>query len=245
MAGIIKHHRVQPADQAAPPPPPPPPAEAVFVVPVNQPRSTGYDDDLPFSLDPASAERLQAARQRAAAIIAEAATAAEHHRQLAYDEGFQAGLANGQAAAEQMIDQSILRLQALANTATIDRATLIRDAEQHLLNLALAVAATIIQREVSLDPTIVVNTLNAVMSHIQNETVTVWRVHPSDLATVSRWWSERSHTPAERQVRILADPRVEAGGCLVETTTGAWDATLESQLEHIRQAFNTIDRGTP
>ena len=42
---------------------------------------------------------------------------------------------------------------------------------------------------------------------------------------------------------IIEDPRVEQGGCIVETGFGVLDARIESQLQEIGRAFFGDTRG--
>jgi flagellar assembly protein FliH len=112
-----------------------------------------------------------------------------------------------------------------------------------VLDLALAIARAVLRREVALDPTLIAGTLDALLAHVQGEAVTSLRAHPDDVPLLSQLWAERARSAADREVQIVADRRVAPGGCVVETVSGAWDASLDTQLERIQGALRTTQGG--
>jgi flagellar biosynthesis/type III secretory pathway protein FliH len=58
----------------------------------------------------------------------------------------------------------------------------------------------------------------------------VVRLHPDDVSTLGK-------LPSGREMRIVADQRVERGGAIVEIGACTIDAQLGSALERVRKAL--------
>ncbi len=58
------------------------------------------------------------------------------------------------------------------------------------------------------------------------------RVHPEDADQLR----EKPELLAKLRVsKVIEDPSIEAGGCVVESGERRWDATLESQIQEIHE----------
>jgi flagellar assembly protein FliH len=103
---------------------------------------------------------------------------------------------------------------------------------------ALAVAARIVRREVSIDDNVVLRTIQESLRRVAGvENIRV-RLNPGDEAIV------RAHrtmlltgTDSIHDFVIEPDEKVEQGGCILETGSGTVDARLASQLEQIEMAL--------
>jgi flagellar assembly protein FliH len=254
MPSIIKHRQARQIAETAHPveigtgrlivrvPTGPLPGDAAAPVAI-EPGLSGRRETGPLTT-PAAAALVNQARIEAEAIRTAAATEATMVREHAWHHGYQAGLDEARIAAAQVVDASIEHLRTLASSALVDRATLLRDAERQVFDLALAIARAIIHREVALDPTTITSTIETLLTHLQSEAVSALHVHPDDVPLLTRFWNQRARSAADRQVQIIADHRITRGGCRVETVAGAWDATLETQLERIQQAAYAAASGT-
>jgi flagellar assembly protein FliH len=249
MSAIIKHRRLQ---LTAPLHQPATPDHRVYHIVADagaRPAQPVPADEPALDLAVATADTLTPeeiaaqAQAEAEAIRTAALAEAAMLREQGWHEGYQAGLSEARAAAAQVVDASIERLRTLASAAVADRAALLRDAERQVLALALAIAEAVIHHEVTADPAVVERTLAALLTHLQGEVVTSLHAHPDDVPLLTKAWSERARSAADRQVQIVADHRIGRGGCRVETVTGAWDGTLATQLERLRQALLAGDGG--
>lgn len=155
-------------------------------------------------------------------------------------EGYQAGLQ--QAAAEQ--EAATARLATLVDQAALDAHQFARALEQQLVELALAVAAKVIAREVERDPTLVVGVVRDTLAELQDATVVRVRVHPEDHPLVAPHWERLRQQRGSEQGTLLADEHVSRGGCVVETAIGGVDGQLDTRLGQVAEAFEAVREGT-
>jgi flagellar assembly protein FliH len=111
-------------------------------------------------------------------------------------------------------------------------------AERRSVDLALAVARKIVDREVDVNKEAVMNVVRkALEKAAENENIRV-RVNPADL----NYLGERKLDLAGcvdnlETVHLVADDSMSCGGCLVETTMGEVDARIDRQFQSIRELF--------
>jgi flagellar assembly protein FliH len=185
----------------------------------------------------APAEPEPAPEPEPPAADVEAITAAAWEAGL--QEGYQEGLrhaAEEQAAATE-------RLATLAAEAVTDAHQFARALEQQLVELALAVAAKVVAREVATDPTLVVGVVRDTLAELQEATIVRLRVNPDDHDLVAPHWERLSQQRGAEQGLLVADERVQRGGCLVETAIGRVDAQLDTRLGQVAETFTAVQEG--
>ena len=130
------------------------------------------------------------------------------------------------------MERLVQTCRSLAATLQREREGLLDSLEPQLLRLIFAAAETVIRREASVDPALVERTVaDALGAASQAAAITV-RVAPEQAAQV-----EQAFAGGDARLRVLADERITAGGCLVTTDWGDIDATLEAQLRALREAL--------
>ena len=112
--------------------------------------------------------------------------------------------------------------------------------------LALQLAAKLVRREIAAEPAALARTLETVFYGAGARGPLTVTVHPDDAA-----WLEDQPELRER-LRIgdvVADRRVDRGGCVVAADGREWDATLAGQLETLGEVveewLTTAGRGGP
>jgi flagellar assembly protein FliH len=164
---------------------------------------------------------------------------AEHLAQLAalerdaftkgYAQGERAGLEAGGKRAEAMLRRLAQTLEELSGL----RDTMVRQTERELVQLSVAIARRILQREVSVDPELTAALAHIALERLGGASPATVRLHPDDYANVSAG----QITPlGGRQVEILADGTVARGGCLVESEFGFINASVDAQVDEIARA---------
>jgi flagellar assembly protein FliH len=184
------------------------------------------------------AEAAAAREPEPAPLDVEAITAAAWETGL--EQGYQEGLQR--AAAEQVAATE--RLATLAAEALTDAHGFARALEEQLIELALAVAAKVVAHEVQTDPTLVVGVMRDTLAELQDATVVRLRVHPDDHDLVAPHWERLCQQRGAEQGLLVADERVQRGGCLVETGVGRVDAQLDTRLARVAETFAAVREGT-
>jgi flagellar assembly protein FliH len=181
-----------------------------------------YVDDVSVLTDMSAAHVIQSRR--------------EEHKG-GYQKGYEAGWQAGQQKAA-LDAENLNHFAHIVEEINQERQRLQQEMEGIVMTLALAVAERIVKRELRFDESIVLEQIKeAVRRVIGVERVKI-RVHPDDEQTI------REHRPellmvadSVREVIIEPDPKIERGGCILESDSGNIDARLATQLEALETAL--------
>jgi flagellar assembly protein FliH len=173
----------------------------------------------------------------------EAITAAA--REEGHQEGFEAGYQEGLSRAQEEQAALLHGLAALAENAVHEVDQLVRGLEPQVVELGLAIAEKVIEREVRLDPTIVVGVVRATLAEISETTTVNVRVSPDDHEILLPHWDGMLPKSVAQRSELLSDEAVAPGGCVVETRVGRVDAQLKSKLQQIATTFHALLEGEP
>ena len=146
-----------------------------------------------------------------------------------YAQGERAGLEAGGKRAEAMLRRLAQTLEELSGL----RDNMVRQTERELVQLSVAIARRILQREVSVDPELTAALAHIALERLGGAAPATVRLHPDDYANVTAG----QITPlGSRQVEVLADATVARGGCLVESEFGFINASVDAQVDEIARA---------
>lgn len=152
----------------------------------------------------------------------------------AFAEGFAQGERAGAEASAVQADAMLRRMaRALEDLATL-RTQIARDTEQQMVQLALTVARRVIQREVTVDPELMMAIARVALDRVAEAAQITVRLNTDDHAAIilshdQGWFG--SH------VTVIADARLPRGGCRIESELGNIDAGVEAQLQQMTQAL--------
>ncbi len=208
-------------------------------------RRAGTGAALTTSLEDvrAEAERqaalvIEAAEEKARAVVVEAEAMAAQVLAAARSEGYENGYEAGVAAATEAMHQQLQTIASIASNVTVDKGELIRECEAQVVDLVIDVARKVLGREISLDRSVVVKLVDKALERVTGQVVLRIRVNPSEYELVRQHWLERGGRDDETMpLEIVADKRVKPGGCVVDTQGGTVDAQIDVQLTEIRRAF--------
>lgn len=197
--------------------------------------------------------RRQAAEE-AQRLIEQAIRQAEILEQQAREQGYQQGYAKGYADGQQEATQSLF------DRANEERAAFIEDItrfleyaetqrqqaweamEPQILSLIFELSQKVIKQEIEATRTIAVTMIRNVLRRVnQSQTLRI-RVHPDDL-DMARANREEILTMLDGipHIEIIADRRVDEGGCIVDTDSGSIDARIGTQLSEIAETIRQIN----
>jgi flagellar assembly protein FliH len=181
-----------------------------------------------------AAQGTDARRAIAAALADEVDAEYAAARELGREEG--AAEARDRAAAE-----SAQHVQALERVATELRAVVERD------GAALAASCCEIVLEVLKKiagpllaaPEAVTGAVAQVLQRLKDDQQVVVRVRPAELETLAAAKPALTRALAGGELTLVADQRVELGGCIVESGLGNLDGRLEVQLGELYEILRT------
>ena len=146
-----------------------------------------------------------------------------------YQQGERAGLEAGGRRAEAMLRRMAETLEELGGL----RQSMIRETEQQMVQLALAIAKRIIRREVTIDHDMTLAMARVALDRLSEHTGATIRLHPDDYALAL---GESGESWGGDQVTMVADERVSRGGCHIESAFGFIDAGVDAQFDEIASA---------
>jgi flagellar assembly protein FliH len=150
-------------------------------------------------------------------------------RQTGFREGEAAGRTQGEATVRPVIERMGRGIQEVLETKTRIRKQL----EEEAVQLALAIGKRILHRELSTDPSSLQGLVQAAFERMAREEITRVVVHPDHVAAVR----EALAHCTTRAIEIAGDGGREKGTLIFETTRGALNASVDSQLQEIERGL--------
>ena len=152
------------------------------------------------------------------------------------------GYEEGLAAARREVDARlaelnarITRLDSILSMLAKPLDELDGEVEKQLTLLALTVGRQVVRRELKIDPAQVIAVIRESVARLPAAARDI-RVHlnPEDASVVRELLAQP--TSADRAWKIIEDPALSRGGCIVRTDTAQLDARLESRLNAVVSA---------
>lgn len=108
-----------------------------------------------------------------------------------------------------------------------------------ILEISIDIAKKIVKHEIEQDPQLILETILDILKTIsKEEQKIVIKVNPSQVNFVKNSLPEIiSLSGVEAKIRVAQDETIDTGGCIIETNNGVVDATINTQIEIIKEAF--------
>jgi flagellar assembly protein FliH len=172
-------------------------------------------------------------------LIIEAGTAEERLRAIAADSHRRAreeGLADGLAEGRARIEAAVGALAEAEREIRAREEAFLRAAEHSAVELAIAIAEKIVGGTVAARPETVLEIVGGALLRTSTRHRLVIEVNPEDLELVS----DNAEGLAARlggvqRLDVVAERRVERGGCIVRTEEGEIDGRIGSQLDRVAE----------
>jgi flagellar assembly protein FliH len=190
------------------------------------------------------ADRLLAsAREEAERLVELARQQADEIRRHAEVTGYEAAL----VAARQTVSEEVQqRLNAILPTLEHTAGHVAEAAEvwhrrqqRQLIQLACKIAQRVVRRELRHDPRISLDWVREALELVSGGQRISIRLHPDDHDLLQPHVAQLTNQfGISDRAEIVADERVEAGGCLVQSEFGEIDQQLETQLNRIEEELS-------
>ena len=191
-------------------------------------------------------ELLQMAQQQAENIKNQSAQesaqlkeqAKEEGRSQGYDLGYKQGLAAANDRMKEQLTQTSERCNAMILASEQEYSRIVQEAEPQIIELVLAICRKIIVEEVGERPSAVLAVVREALQRVRDQKQIVIHVSPDDYDFILAARRElQSVIGAEQSLSITADPVLNKGGCLIETSFGTVEAGIDTQLDSIRKVL--------
>ena len=167
-------------------------------------------------------------------LVSRAREEADSIRESALKEGYQAGL-------EQALSD-VQDFKASLENFINAKQEVFEYIAPDILEISVDIAKKIIKKEIEQDPQELFNTIIDVLKTLpKDETKVTIRVNPAEVNTVKQSVPEFLNIAGlDAKIVVLSDEEVSEGGCLVVTTNGIVDATIETRIEVVSKALKEL-----
>ena len=170
--------------------------------------------------------------RRAAGIEGEAARGEEDS---AYARGYDDGRREAMDEAERTLKRAAGLLVSAAEALEACRAAIVRELEDSVYLLALAVARQLVDREVAADPGIVRDLLQKGFETLPIGSRVEVHLHPEDLEALRTQFGLPAGEGRASEIQWVADLGVERGGCTLETPHRVIDGRIDEMMKELYQ----------
>lgn len=186
---------------------------------------------------------IRQAEQQAAAIREaigqeriQATEEIERLKQQAMAEGFEEGYQAGQSEGLESYRHSIKEAYAIVESAKDDYHRTIEEAQPTIIKLAAALCEKIVAKRLEEDESLWQSLILQVMEEVREfEEVSIY-VHPKWYEQTLRQKNElASILSGEGLIHVYPDLNLTDNGCVLETKFGRIDASMDSQLQQLKQ----------
>ena len=167
-------------------------------------------------------------------LISRAREEAESIKEAAQKEGYQDGLTQAKADIDEVRNTIISFMN--AKQEVFDAVS------PYILEISIDIAKKIIKRELEQDPSIILDNIQRLLKTLsKEETKITLKVNPIQASLIKSEIPEMmNNVGLDAKVMIVPDEEIIEGGCLVTTSNGVVDATIETQLSVISEALKEI-----
>jgi len=156
-----------------------------------------------------------------------------------YQQGFQEGQAAARCESATQIETMNLQLARAVEELSGLRPRFRHEAEEDVVALSIAIARRILHRELTVAPEALLGLVKAALEKIDLREVHRVRVSRADAAMIAQHL-EKMGLP--RPIEVIADPGLERGSAILDSSRGALDASVETQLAEIERGFADLVR---
>ena len=161
----------------------------------------------------------------------------------AFTKGYAQGERAGVEAAASRAEAMLRRLAQTLDELQSLRTDLIRRTEREVVELSLAIARKVLQREASLDHELLLAMARVALDRLADVATASIRLHPEDYAVTVA--ARGSTAVTSHGVHIVADAAVRRGGCVVQSEFGSVDVGVTAQIDELTHALLGDDAPQP
>ena len=161
--------------------------------------------------------------------------------QEAFTRGYEEGRLDGVQSMTARTEEALARLAGTIEEVRGLRMGVMHRTERETVRLALAIAEQVLHRAVDVDPARLVTLARQAITRLGSTMATI-HLNPEDFGLVAS-----AVTPAlGAGVELAVDPTLPRGGCLVKSSFGTIDVSIDAQVrEAARMLLDGHDEGAP
>jgi flagellar assembly protein FliH len=158
-------------------------------------------------------------------------------------EGEEAGRNQANESFTQALAESRKAIGAALEAFDVERQSYFRRVEAEVVKLALAIAKKVLHRETQMDPLLLAGAVRSALDRLEQSGGAVLRVASAD---GSGWQRALEGTSERTRPKVIEDPQLNSGGCVLETQMGTVELSVDIQLKEIERGFfDLLERQVP
>ena len=150
------------------------------------------------------------------------------------EQGMSEALTHARREAEAKVHAVVEQLSRTIAGLAETRQQVREEASPEIARLAIAIAARILNREITVDPDAIHGLVAAAVSKLQARECSRVMIHPSFEAAIRR---SLANLNVRGKMEIVSDPSLQPGEVRFETAQGQLDASIETQLREIERGL--------
>jgi flagellar assembly protein FliH len=163
----------------------------------------------------------------------------ENARKEGYEEGYQKGISDAEATAEQIVNEAL----GLRDAWHHEREKLLKDAEAEMVTLVLEIAEKVLNQKLESDKHLIDGLVKSAVMKMTQVTHFTLRVAVEDFNhAISIKPMILAMTEKIEDIEIRQDASLKQGACIVDSESGSIDSGLWTQYEQIKNVFEDLLR---
>lgn len=164
----------------------------------------------------------------------------EEAKELGYNEGYSVGMEQGFAQVHDQIEQA----KKIVLQSKEDYKSFLDSSEKTILELSVQIAEKIINHQVQASEETFLNVVKKAIKEARDHQEVQLRVHPKEYENLLIHKDElQGIFPKETNLYIFPDDELSETSCIIESTSGRIDASIDSQLQEIKNKLLELLEG--
>ena len=186
-------------------------------------------------------EVMSEAEKKAAEIIEKAEQSEAATQKKAFTEGFDAGREAGYNEGKTEVSRLIERLHTMIERTMDKRQQILAETEQQIVDLVLLMTRKVVKVISENQRNVVTSNIIHALRKVKGRADVILRVNLADVGLTTEH-TKNFLAAAEniKNITVVEDLSVDAGGCIIETDFGSVDARIASQLHELEQRILEI-----
>ena len=186
-------------------------------------------------------ELVDEAEKKAADIVEKAEQTEASTQKKAFTEGFDAGREAGYKEGKAEVTRLIERLHTMIERTMDKREEILAETEQQIVDLVLLMTRKIVKVISENQRNVVTSNIIHALRKVKGRADVILRVNLADVGLTTEHTKDFLAAAENiKNITVVEDLTVDAGGCIIETDFGAVDARIASQLHELEQRILEI-----
>ncbi len=178
---------------------------------------------------------LEFIKEEAAKILANANAKKEEIEKQAYQQGYSSGKAIGIEEGKREYLQALGKLENSIGKLVTLKQDMLREYEPEIIKLAISIAEKILKREVQINSNHIVEIVKSIVNTLKDKSKIIIKLSTDDYNILKDSEKLNELKYVSSNFEIVENSDLQKGDVLVDTSFGTIDATLNSQIERVKE----------